>query len=60
MKSLREIKAILLGCFYIGTFGEDVFFTGIDDYVGCEFDITMIYEAKDMEGNFIIPMLIFS
>ncbi len=38
---------------YIGTFGEDVFFTGIDDYVGCEFDITMIYEAKDMEGNYV-------
>lgn len=38
---------------YIGTFGEEVFFTGIDDYVGCEFDITMIYEAKDMEGNYV-------
>ena len=38
---------------YIGTFGEDVFFVGIDDYVGCEFDITMIYEAKDMEGNYV-------
>lgn len=38
---------------YIGIFGEDVFFTGIDDYVGCEFDITMIYEAKDMEGNYV-------
>ncbi|MBE5879090.1 MAG: hypothetical protein E7288_03825 [Lachnospiraceae bacterium] len=42
---------------YIGTFGEDVFFTGIDDYVGCEFDITMIYEAKDMEGKYVFNAL---
>lgn len=38
---------------YIGTFGEDVFFTGIEKYVGCEFDITMIYEAKDTDGNYV-------
>lgn len=38
---------------YIGTFGKEVFFTGIDDYVGCEFDITMIYEAKDADGYYV-------
>lgn len=38
---------------YIGTFGKEVFFTGIDDYVGCEFNITMIYEAKDADGYYV-------
>ena len=38
---------------YLGTFGKEVFFTGIDDYVGCEFDITMIYEAKDADGYYV-------
>lgn len=38
---------------YIGTFGEDVFYSNIDDYVGCEFDITMIYEIKDVDGYYV-------
>lgn len=38
---------------YIGTFGKDIFFSGIDEYIGCEFDITMVYEARDMEGYYV-------
>ena len=38
---------------YVGTFGKEVLYGNIGDYVGCEFDITMIYEAKDAEGKYV-------
>lgn len=38
---------------YVGVFGEDVFYSNINDCVGCEFDITMIYNATDAEGKYV-------
>lgn len=38
---------------YLGVFGEDVFYNNINDCVGCEFDITMIYNATDAEGKYV-------
>lgn len=38
---------------YVGVFGKDVFYNNIGDYVGCEFDITMIYGAQDVDGKYV-------
>lgn len=38
---------------YVGVFGEDVFYSNINDFVGCGFDITMIYNATDAEGKYV-------
>lgn len=38
---------------YMGVFGKDVFYSNINDCVGCEFDITMIYNATDAEGKYV-------
>lgn len=48
-----EDKKILKEAEYVGVFGEDVFFNNIGDYVGCEFDITMIYNVKDADGKYV-------
>ena len=38
---------------YVGTFREEVTFGNIADFVGCEFDITMTYQATDSEGRYV-------
>ena len=38
---------------YVGVFGEDVFYSNISSYVGCEFDITMMYDATDTSGQYV-------
>lgn len=38
---------------YVGVFGEDVFFSNLEECMGCEFDITMIYNAKDVNGKYV-------